>query len=417
VLGCLPAHLPKEEVTVKKIPPRARNLGVVIVVCALASVSAVAATMFIRSPQQQAAEAAPPPPSVLTAVVEERELVETVVLRGALGSEYNASIPAPAPGAAGDPVVTESKIEVGAEVHSGTVVAEVAGRPVIALPGDFPMYRDLYPGMEGKDVTQLQEALISLGFILPTPNGVYGPATQRAVAVLYENRGYSPLENAAPPVPEDTDGAEDPPSTVPDTGGAEEGPIVVQGELAFLPSFPFVVDTLHARVGEMAEGPLMRVASGSLTATTAVSDTEQQLVSIGDPVTVYSEAHGVEVAAEVEAILAPDETEGGSEDPAQGEGEGEGQAQAEGHRLVITGDFEDQMAGADVRITIETDSSGNEVLAVPSSAIFSRHDGSTYVVTPGDEEIDVRTGTSAGGWVQIDADGIAIGDPVVVSAQ
>jgi multidrug efflux pump subunit AcrA (membrane-fusion protein) len=75
------------------------------------------------------------------------------------------------------------------------------------------------------------------------------------------------------------------------------------------------------------------------------------------------------------------------------------------------------MAGADVRITIETDSSGNEVLAVPSSAIFSRHDGSTYVVTPGDEEIDVRTGTSAGGWVQIDADGIAIGDPVVVSAQ
>ncbi|WP_235006298.1 peptidoglycan-binding protein [Nocardiopsis sp. JB363] len=390
----------------KRISPEVRKLSLVISVCILASLLAFFSTFFIRSPQQQAAEADPPSPSILTATSEERELSQTVVLRGTIGSEYSESILAPEAGIAGDPVVTDSQLDAGDEVHSGTVLAEIAGRPMIALPGSFPMYRDIHPGMEGKDITQLQEALISLGFSLPTPNGVYGPATQNAVSGLYENRGYLPLESS---VAQGTGSLEDGEETNHDVVDTEGGPIIAKGELSFLPSFPFVIDAFNARLGELVEGPIMDVSSGSLAATTSVSDAERELIEVGDPVTVYSESHGVEIIASIETILAPDEVndERDTEEPVH----------SEGHQIIVTGDFENEMAGSDARLTIEISSTEEEVLSVPSSAIFSRHDGSTYIVTPEDEEIDVRIGISAGGWVQIETGSIQAGDPVVVSDQ
>ncbi|WP_239643002.1 peptidoglycan-binding protein [Nocardiopsis alkaliphila] len=372
-------------------------MAIVVVVCALASACAFAATVFVRSPQQRAAEAAPPPPSTLTAGVEERELVDTIVLRGTVGSEFTATITAPGPGPAGDPVVTATPIAVGEEILPGSVVAEVAGRPLIALPGEFPMYRDLLPGMEGRDVTQLQEALLSLGFALPEANGVYGPATQAAVEAMYDNRGYAPLTDTVPETspsgPEDTDG----PAPV-------GGPTIPRGELAFLPGFPSSLHTLHARVGELAEGPFLEVASGGLSATTVVSDNEHALIEVGAAVLVHSEAHGVEVEAEVASLLPPNETE---------EDGPEGQGGDEGHQLLVTGDFTERLSGADVRITIEIAATGEPVPAVPSAAVFSRHDGTTYLVRPDGTEVEVRIGTTAGGWVEVE--GVEVGDTVVVS--
>lgn len=390
----------------KKSPARGRTLALLVVVCALASVCAFAATAFIRSPQQQAVEAAAPSPSTLTAAVEERALVETVVLRGAMGSEYTASITGPGPGVAGDPVVTGKPLDNGDEILAGTVVVEIAGRPVIALPGEFPMYRDLSPGMEGKDVTQLQEALVALGFSLPEINGVFGPGTQRAVEAMYENRGYQALEGGAPgpgPAPDagEDDGGDGDEVPQPEAA-AEDGPVVPRGELAFLPSFPSSVRSSQVQIGELAEGPVMEVSSGALAATTAVSDREYDLIGVGDPVTVHSEAHGEEFEARVESILPPDEA---TEDAPE----------QEGYQVLITGDFDERLVGADVRLTIEVSSTGGEVMAVPSSAVFARHDGSTYLVAPDGTETEVATGVSAGGWVQIDSDEISPGDTVVVS--
>jgi hypothetical protein len=55
--------------------------------------------------------------------------------------------------------------DVGAVVTIGSVVAEVDGRPVIALFGPIPMWRDLGPSVDdGKDVLQLEYALAALGY-------------------------------------------------------------------------------------------------------------------------------------------------------------------------------------------------------------------------------------------------------------
>lgn len=56
--------------------------------------------------------------------------------------------------------------EVGTELTSGSVVMEVDGRPVIALVGDVPAYRDLGDlpdDMSGDDVLQLEQNLAAMG--------------------------------------------------------------------------------------------------------------------------------------------------------------------------------------------------------------------------------------------------------------
>jgi len=63
--------------------------------------------------------------------------------------------------------VTAVPIEEGALIGSGDVIVEVDGAPVVALPGEIPMYRTLQYGRspsEGADVRQLEAALVALGF-------------------------------------------------------------------------------------------------------------------------------------------------------------------------------------------------------------------------------------------------------------
>lgn len=155
----------------------------------------VAVAQVIKSPAQAAADSAAPPPSVLTAPVEQRVLVASVVLRGTVTAQQSVDVtPAGgAPGAAGA-VVTKLPVAVGGHVEEGQVLLEVSGRPVIALRGTLPAYRDLKPGAEGGDVAQLQQALARLGHGTgPDPAGRFGEGTKTALAALYASAGYSPL--------------------------------------------------------------------------------------------------------------------------------------------------------------------------------------------------------------------------------
>jgi hypothetical protein len=81
----------------------------------------------------------------------------------------------------------------GEEVSAGSVVLEIAGRPVIALPGDVPSYRTMRIGSSGGDVSALKAALAGLG-IDPGDQGsaAFDEATARAVAELYARVGYEP---------------------------------------------------------------------------------------------------------------------------------------------------------------------------------------------------------------------------------
>ncbi|WP_322870699.1 peptidoglycan-binding protein [Streptomyces goshikiensis] len=153
----------------------------------LMAAGALLATAVVKSPAQLAAEAGPPAQGVLTAEVERRVLAETVVTRGTVVADQSVTVAPPG-------VVTKLPLKAGDPVAAGRLLAEVSGRPVFALRGAVPMYRDLVPGATGDDVAQVQAALRELGHGTGhDAAGVFGPGTKAALAELYRAVGYAPL--------------------------------------------------------------------------------------------------------------------------------------------------------------------------------------------------------------------------------
>jgi peptidoglycan hydrolase-like protein with peptidoglycan-binding domain len=144
----------------------------------------------VQSPAARAAKAGPPVPSVVTAKVERRVLAESVVTRGDVRPSGATVVTWTGSRGSGAALVTGVPLAAGGQVVEGQVVVEVSGRPVIAIAGTVPVYRDLRPGFDGKDVTQLQQALARLGFPVTDIEGVYGPGTKTAVAGWYQRAGY-----------------------------------------------------------------------------------------------------------------------------------------------------------------------------------------------------------------------------------
>ncbi|MGK2957364.1 MAG: hypothetical protein ACSLFB_02950 [Acidimicrobiales bacterium] len=156
-------------------------------------VAGVVAASKIKSPRQSAADAAPPPPSLVTAEVERRILADRVVFRGDV-VVAEPTVVAPPTASDSAPIVTDIRKKVGDAVKDGDALLVVAGRPMFAMAGAVPMYRDIRPGGTGVDVTQLHKSLTALGYSTRgDPSGTYGPATQAAVAGLYKRAGFETL--------------------------------------------------------------------------------------------------------------------------------------------------------------------------------------------------------------------------------
>ncbi|MFI6000523.1 peptidoglycan-binding protein [Streptomyces sp. NPDC051366] len=171
-------------------------VAAVAVGAVLLSGAGVTASLVIKSPAQTAAEAGPPPLDVLIARVEKRVLRDTVILRGTVTSAQAVQFTPTAPGGEGTaaPVVTKVAVRQGDQVEAGKVLLEVSGRPVFALPGRLPVYRDLKPGATGDDVKQLQKALADLGHGTGSDKaGTFGAGTKTALAAFYKSIGYDPL--------------------------------------------------------------------------------------------------------------------------------------------------------------------------------------------------------------------------------
>ncbi|MEA2493967.1 MAG: hypothetical protein QOJ29_1878 [Thermoleophilaceae bacterium] len=97
----------------------------------------------------------------VTVRVTRRPLVATVDVDGKL-----VAPPAPRLKIAADAegkIVTSVAISRSTVVHEGDRIATVEGRPVVALQGVLPAYRDLSVGDGGPDVAQLMDALQRLG--------------------------------------------------------------------------------------------------------------------------------------------------------------------------------------------------------------------------------------------------------------
>ncbi|MGW3986863.1 efflux RND transporter periplasmic adaptor subunit [Streptomyces sp. NPDC004830] len=381
-----------------------------------------AAGSAIRSPQQVAADAAGPGLTTLTTPVERRVLTSTVLLRGDVTASRTVDVTPSSKEA--QAIVTAVKAEQGQDVRPGRVLLEVSGRPLFALPGGKPAYRDLRPGAEGADVAQLQAALKKLGHDPGEYGGAFGAGTKDALRELYDAIGYevpttgddqavsaaqdrvSEAEDALAAARGTGTRREGPPATA--TGRAEErlerarhdlarararsGPMLPASEFVFLPAFPARVASSHAVLGAPVKAPLITLSSGRLQIDGRLNPGQRDLVRKGQPVRILSETTGRSAKGTVTSVgaLVQDKDTGASS-----------------HPLTVTPDraLDAEFAGTNVQLRIEAAASDGEVLVVPVSALFAASDGTTNVVRllPSGEQraVPVTVGMSAGGMVAV----------------
>ncbi|MEV4108678.1 peptidoglycan-binding protein [Nonomuraea sp. NPDC049695] len=169
---------------------RPRNLlaGVIAGVVLVAGAGWAVSTR-LRSPADEAARRAAPSASLITAAVERRKLVSTVVVSGTL--EYGSPLPISLAGVVGgtSELQRATRAPHRGRLKEGAVLMEVNGRPVFALRGSVPMHRTIAPGTKGDDVRQLQRALRRLGYGAPV-TGVFDRGTISAVTRMYTKKGY-----------------------------------------------------------------------------------------------------------------------------------------------------------------------------------------------------------------------------------
>ncbi|MET9599649.1 hypothetical protein [Streptomyces sp. NPDC006459] len=424
----------------------------------LLSGAGTAAAQLVKSPAQAAADSAAPPPSLLTAPVERRVLKDSVTLRGTVTAEQSVDVKASGKGAsAGVSVVTRTPLAAGDAVKHGAVLLEVSGRPVFALKGALPAYRDIKPGMNGQDVAQLQSALTELGHAPGGDrSGSFGAGTKAALSAYYESIGYEPTEaqqDAASAVRDATKAVTEAERRLQDVrdgrqagsapGGAQPsgapgadakapaadpakdlgkevkraqtdlddarktladlqavaGPMVPVSEVVFLGGFPARVDALLARVGAEPSGKAMTVSAGALVVNGYLQAHQKGLVRKGQPVQILSESSGVkgqaQVASVADAIARP---AAAGEGTAADRGPAEGQGQAQGYLMVVKPEagLDPSLAGQSVRLTVEAGSTGGPVLVVPVSAVSAGTDGGTYVQVLGKDGARRRAEVTTG---------------------
>ena len=362
----------------------------------LASLWLVAARF--EAPEQQAARAAPPSPSAITASVTKGDLSRVVTTRVTITRASRQTVQLGAPDGAG--VVTAQPLPAGAAVSPGTVVSEVNGRPVIAMPGAFRFYRTLAVGSAGPDVAQLQRGLTAAGFEVGV-DGRFGNGTAKAIRALYERAGYSPPEAAS---------LASPSTPAPETGGspASKDPatdalelpsnemLVIGGLPAFLVSAPptdAVIDDAAVVTVESGEP----IASGTVDAAVATELRQGMTGSVRS-------AAGSPIPVTLSAIGTPER----AGDPVP-------------IRLQPTDALDDAMLHSEVLASLTVSIAARDSLLVPTASVITSGTDGAYVLKLMSDgrfhEIRVTETGRMGGRSAITAgssDDLAVGDTVKV---
>ncbi|MFF7051725.1 peptidoglycan-binding protein [Streptomyces griseorubiginosus] len=420
-----------------------RRRWTVIAACASAvlSASGVYATHWVLSPAEAAARSQAPKASVVTAPVVRQVMRNTLVFRGSFSdgrtvSATPTSVAVTQPGSQPSAlVVTGVFARPGQRVKAAQPLVEYDARPVFALPGAFPMYRDLTVGEEGKDVVQLQRALHSLGRTTgPDPSGTFGAGTAAAVRHMYAAMGYAPpLTTPAATVPADTGSAarQSPDSAASDAGtsgsrkaGSEADVTVPSSEVVFVPSLPARVVSVPVHVGDAVKGPVVTLARGGMTLTGFLDPSERGLVTVGAQADILAEgtgAHATGAVASVGALVTPGT---GKDNEASDDSAADARPDSAYVPVKIEGSqsWDQRFADQDVRVTITAAATSRAVTAVPEAAVTAGADARSTVTvvsgSGGQRVVPVTTGVSADGLVQVTPTRgytLQAGDRVVVS--
>jgi hypothetical protein len=233
-----------------------RAIWIIAAVAILSMVVGLALGQFITSPGEAASNASAPKPGLITVPVENRVLANDVTIRGDATYADAVDVKIETGEVGGPAVVTGQVPAVGATFTPLSIALEVAGRPVIVLPGDLPVYRTLRVGVSGPDVLQLKQALSAVG-INPgdAASNVFDSDTANAITELYAAVGY--------PVPEsETSTADAVRSAADGVASARSALAAAERELAVAQSGPTAVE-------QVEQNNLVRSAQRALAAAQA----------------------------------------------------------------------------------------------------------------------------------------------------
>ena len=413
---------------------------------ALLAIGGLIGSSFVKSPQQIAADTAAPPPTVTTAKVVSQVLTSSVQMRGVVypATQYDVYPSAPESdagasdtggagggatggGSAGAVYISRLDVAAGRTISNGEKLAEIDGEPLFALAGRVPAWRDITPGESGPDVAELQKALAALGYYDggDTP-GLFGTATEDAVAAYYERFGYTP----------------------PATGG------VPLTDVIFLPSLPAKVIAVNGAKGQQPGQPFLELAArGSLALTGELPPTYAGQVKTGLKVKIFDEVTGIHATGTVADVGTPTaitpvgaivNVGGGSTSVGSAGSTGAGStgssasgtsgSSSSGNPATPGGTpfipltvspstpLPAALNGENVLVTVATGRTEGPVLTVPVAAIVTTGSGTSYVTVAGaggkQSQVAVTPGISENGYVQVTpvkAGKLATGDSVVVS--
>jgi Putative peptidoglycan binding domain len=373
----------------------------VVGLAVVASVGGLLISTTIKSPAELAAQTAPPALTQLTVPVTRQVITSTVLAQGVVNPPPEVSqLSGAGGGGSGElSVVTKSYLKVGSTVAPGSVIVEVAGRPLFVFQGSVPAYRNLVPGESGTDVAQLQAGLESLGYSVGSDtSGVFGPGTSSAVAAFYTAIGYS-----VPTVPGGPKGGK--------TGSkAASEAMVPLSEIMFVPRFPARVVKVAGPVGQQANGSLVTLSIGNPSVAGQLSPSDATLVRRGMTVTITDPATDATRSGHLGSVGSRTQTKSSISGGVY-----------VSMKIHPSRPLPMSLVGQDVSLTITAAHSSGPVLAVPEAAVFARADGRLYVTKvtgpKSSLEVPVRVGATGNGLVgviPIDGGTLAPGDRVGV---
>ena len=445
-----PSDHGRQAVRGSRLARRRRALFWVAGGAALLAIGGLIGSSFVKSPQQIAADTAAPPATATTAKVVSQILTSSVQMRGVVypatqydvypsapesdaGAAGTGSTGSPAGGSAagggspGSVYISKLEVAAGRAISNGEQLAEIDGEPLFALTGRVPAWRDITPGESGPDVAELQKALASLGYYTggDTP-GLFGTATQDAVALYYEHLGY----------------------TAPATGG------VPMTDVIFLPSLPAKVIVVNGAKGQQPGQPFLELAArGSLALTGELPPAYAAQVKAGLKAKIFDEVTGIHATGTISDVgtattitpigaivnVGGGSTSVGSAGSTGAGSTGSGSTGASGSSssggatnpggtpfipLAVqpSKPLPAALNGENVLVTVETGRTEGPVLTVPVAAIVTTGSGTSYVTVAGADgkqaQVPVTPGISENGYVQVTAatgHKLAAGDSVVVS--
>jgi hypothetical protein len=309
-----------------------------------------------------------PQAPVLTAPVVRKRLGATLQATGSLvaaGSETITVGSISVPGA--ESVVTANVLHVGQRIGNGAVVAQVAGRPVLAFAGSTPMYRSLVGGESGPDIAQLQQDLASIGYGITDSARSYGTSTSAALAQLYQHDGYTP-----------------PPAAPSGRGHTNRLIVEPQSEIVFVPELPATVAAIKQPIGKSIGSPAVTLTYGSVVVDATLTAAQGYLAEPGDRATV-TVGRGRPLVGVVRAIKRSVSKPSATA------------------TIALSGVAAGAHIGSHVAVFIDAQSSAVATLAVPIGALYATGAGSAYVILAGHgrQHVPVSVGQAVGGYVPI----------------